>query len=663
MKPFLHKLSAGLLASMIAATTLAMPILADETSSNGSAEMTVNNLKNESADPKVNVGNQGTSNPDQAKSDGENELAGGNMTKNESAPSTGDGQAAKETVPAGENDVVVGATSTDAGNPAETSPTDANDSSVTSPTGVNYPAETVPTDVNDLSATPLTGNLDVFNLVGNYGIGKGHYATFDVPSLEVTADDFNTADSDVVGCLSILVLNDGDKAYDGHAYLMFTSYKDNLTLKFNDVYAAYAFTDEFKALTETNLDELSYKSWNQHLRELAAQLYPELEVSVYESLTDEQKAVLYPDLYNAMKPYAPNSCFVGTFGEQKEDARFRSMAYDCNMNTGDYITIGNYSTNFDIPSLINDSIRHSTLYPSLVNDMEGNLVGDITIEDVFNGMAGIIGGYFNGATTEAEMKASLETLWSQAVSPETYTALIAPYLNQLALLVDGDASGGLFVSHELYRQKSWQDMSPNAIYSKDITAQELADMMNFINSQQNHYSLPAHNCSSVASGAWNVALGYVRDENGQNTSTRSPLYIDAFDDTYPFLKGLLNTPKAIYRVITAFGDDLGGKLVINQAIIHGVDVPTPTPTPTPEPTPTPNPTVTPTPVVTPAPTPVVTPAPAKPAVPSATNSAQNGNRISSPATGDEAPIILYLGLLLTAAAILMAGLSMKKRTR
>ena len=53
-------------------------------------------------------------------------------------------------------------------------------------------------------------------------------------------------DSQVVGQLKILArYNDSMQFYDGHVYLLFTSYKDNVEITVNDLYAGYEISDDY----------------------------------------------------------------------------------------------------------------------------------------------------------------------------------------------------------------------------------------------------------------------------------------------------------------------------------------------------------------------------------------------------------------------------------
>lgn len=86
---------------------------------------------------------------------------------------------------------------------------------------------------------------------GSLNALKPGTATITVPNGEgetsytVTVDDF-TDGSDVVGNLKILArYNDSMKFYDGHVYLLFTSYQDGVKVNVNDLYAGYEISDQY----------------------------------------------------------------------------------------------------------------------------------------------------------------------------------------------------------------------------------------------------------------------------------------------------------------------------------------------------------------------------------------------------------------------------------
>ncbi len=69
----------------------------------------------------------------------------------------------------------------------------------------------------------------------------------------VTVGDYSDG-SEVVGNLKILArYNDSMQFYDGHVYLLFTSYQDDVTVAVNDLYAGYEISDQYYKDIRANL--------------------------------------------------------------------------------------------------------------------------------------------------------------------------------------------------------------------------------------------------------------------------------------------------------------------------------------------------------------------------------------------------------------------------
>jgi hypothetical protein len=70
---------------------------------------------------------------------------------------------------------------------------------------------------------------------------------------QVTVEDY-TDGTDVVGQLKILArFNDSMSFYDGHVYLLFTSYKDGVEIKVDDLYAGYEIRDQYYTEIRRNI--------------------------------------------------------------------------------------------------------------------------------------------------------------------------------------------------------------------------------------------------------------------------------------------------------------------------------------------------------------------------------------------------------------------------
>ena len=78
--------------------------------------------------------------------------------------------------------------------------------------------------------------------------------TTDTDVWTVHVDSFVDDDSSVVGNLKLLArYNDSMQFYDGHVYLLFTSYQDNVTVAVPDLYGAYEISDQYYTDIRENL--------------------------------------------------------------------------------------------------------------------------------------------------------------------------------------------------------------------------------------------------------------------------------------------------------------------------------------------------------------------------------------------------------------------------
>lgn len=99
------------------------------------------------------------------------------------------------------------------------------------------------------SSDPAVAWVDVY---GNLNAMKAGTATISVPSekgeqkdYDVTVRDFSDG-SEIVGNLKILArYNDEMQFYDGHVYLLFTSYQDGVDINVDDLYGAYEISDRY----------------------------------------------------------------------------------------------------------------------------------------------------------------------------------------------------------------------------------------------------------------------------------------------------------------------------------------------------------------------------------------------------------------------------------
>ena len=482
-------------------------------------------------------------------------------------------------------------------------------------------------------------------------------------------------DSEAVGCLSFVAkYEEGGSFASGHCFLMFTSYADDLTLEFTDLAGAYSFTEDFKEWTQDNENELSWRYTETYFYYLARDmgLAPELDYPQYESLSAEEKQAQYPDLTGALSARCDSAnCFDTFMGEPGEDSRYQTMTYTHTLNRGDYITIGLYSDP-ETWQAFSDAVRYSASFADVEKAFEDGKKGDASFEEFLDLFESEFEQYAAGLVTYEEIWTNLAEFLSKSV--ENYENTIMPYLQDNSF-IDGDTTGGLYVNRELHDQQASWDQSPNVIYTVDITQKQLDSLMAYENSgAANHYSLILHNCTVAAVEGWNAAVGYERDENGENTAEHSEYYLGAQEKNYNIMAGQIDTPHCAMYALTQMAENTGAELTAMD-IVHGISLddeedestPEPTSEPTAEPTseptaePTAEPTVEPTaeptaePTVTPTPTASVTPTLSPTAV--VTPTAASTGHVSltdtpqSVKTGDENNVIGYILVILAATVV------------
>jgi uncharacterized repeat protein (TIGR02543 family) len=380
----------------------------------------------------------------------------------------------------------------------------------------------------------------------------------------LAADD---SSDEIVGNLSIVSMFDPEKSsvIDGHAFVVFTSYKDGLGLNFTDLYGYYEETDEFKAAVETDNSELS---WRSQFRECADGLgLNDLTLDEYTQTPEddrESESFQYKSLYDAIIQYGDAS-FTGSKDGGTPYSQYKKTSYNCTLDSGEYITIGNYTFSGK-EELAMSAISNSTAYNDVKTIVSDGIKEGVTVDEVLQGVSGLLLKYINGEI--ASYDELVEQLKAYAASVLTTDGCNA-FLDLLSVkdnrtkLLDGDAKGGLFVDRELWRQKVYQTLSPNKVYSVDITQSQLDRLMVCANSgNENHYSVLTHNCSGAAANLWNAAVGSDADGN------KTDLYLDAMDKTYEMLDNLATTPKRIREVL----DTWEGSYEMD--LIQGVKVPT-----------------------------------------------------------------------------------------
>ncbi len=389
---------------------------------------------------------------------------------------------------------------------------------------------------------------------------------------ESTGSGSDTTSSDpIVGSLSLVSMFDPEHSAitGGHSFVLFTSYTDGLELNFTDLYGHYEMTDEFKATTEADASQLS---WKANFDDFAAKDGSNISLADYLKYTEDARknaAFEYHSLWQAIFDYG-DTCFKYTPGDAQTDKRYRKTSYTTTLNAGEYITVGSYVSASSMYEMLEYAVTDSTAYKELVRIIDEHITGSAARETIIKQLEAYLTQYVRNEITYDELVTSIKTYMGQVLTEtglEAFLLFLGSYTNRVNIL-DGDAVGGVYVNRELWRQKVYQTFSPNVVYSIDITQSQLDRMLAFYNSgTANHYSMLAYNCTAVSTGAWNAAVG--TDADGNKTA----LYADAKDDSIQGLDGFFDTPKKLYQVIKSWeGKDLGGKFE-TWDLVHGVSVP------------------------------------------------------------------------------------------
>lgn len=379
------------------------------------------------------------------------------------------------------------------------------------------------------------------------------------------AEAAEAADDEVVGNLQIVAYTEDQTITDGHSFVVFTSYVDGLELDFTDLYGYYEMTDEYKAACEQ--DE-SLLTWRSQFEEAKAEVGSDITLEEYEKTDQFERSDAYPELYNAVYELGDKN-FKSVEGEVKDgDERYRQTSYDCVLNSGEYISIGNYNlSSSSRKQTVGDAIANSTLKDELDKIIEDNLTGGHTKDEVIQILAEYLQRYLDGELNEAELTVmALKYLKGvlRGSGVEAFQLLLKNYQNR-ENLIDGDTKGGIYVNREIWRQKAYQTLCPNQIYSVDITRAQLERMMAYYNDgAESHYSVMTHNCVTVCTGAWNAAVG--TDVDGNKTD----LYLSGLDDSYKYLDGFFYTVRELRDNITELGEKDAGGTCYEAEVIRGV---------------------------------------------------------------------------------------------
>ena len=266
---------------------------------------------------------------------------------------------------------------------------------------------------------------------------------------------------------------------EGHSYLVFTSYVDDQKLDFSNIYNGFSFNREVYG-SLSGVDETTL-SWTTSVDLIDSD--DENNVATRKNKADEMWQVLNneanPDLVSEMPVHS-------------------NLNLAESLNRGEYISIGNY-THTGYADGMKDAIFKS--------------------QEI-------------GTMAEIEaLKATIDALTGEDISIYFVMSHFASLAKKVAFesytghdVMSGETIGGIWFNREMYNQKFQYTQCPNQIYEVEITQKQLDDMMNFL-SENNYYNVLSHNCSSVSTGAWNIATGFVRDGDGNLVTDAAGKYI------------------------------------------------------------------------------------------------------------------------------------------
>lgn len=177
-----------------------------------------------------------------------------------------------------------------------------------------------------------------------------------VTDYTVTVDDY-TDGSEVIGSLKLLArYNDSMQFYDGHVYLLFTSYQDGVNVTVPDLYAAYEIDDRYyadiredisKGSNHTGKDANEYFSENREINSVTLDrgeivtigMYRAFELSVFQAaLGSIQGSSMWKELTAAGKAAVVTALFdylnKGKIDSDEALARIKAVldeeGLDCN---------------------------------------------------------------------------------------------------------------------------------------------------------------------------------------------------------------------------------------------------------------------------------------------------------------------------------------------
>lgn len=339
----------------------------------------------------------------------------------------------------------------------------------------------------------------------------------------------------VIGSLKLIGRHtDGAIFAEGHSFLVFTSYVDNATVSFKDLFNYYSLTEEGRALVAENPYNLSWTSG------FGACTKENKEARAKEA--DAMWEIAYP----LSQKEDENGQMVDVYEDHHVDT-------EVTLNRGDYISIGNYTL---------------TSYAQCVVDA-----------------------YTDSDASEMVELLAIKTLWEKLTGEEVTLTYVTAHLAEIMAecakssyfqhinKFNGTGNlGGIWLNRELYNQKYQYTQCPNEILEIDVTGDAMDRVTDFL-AENSYYNVFNHNCSTVATGAWNIAACYddaTEAINKDNALAMDPRYVDwdKWDQLTASYATFMDTPMCVcYSIRSVDTKNVSNiRRYTNQIVIKGTQL-------------------------------------------------------------------------------------------
>ena len=336
----------------------------------------------------------------------------------------------------------------------------------------------------------------------------------------------------VLGNVRLIARHDDNKnIIHGHVYIVYTSYVNGLEISIDNLYGYYVANPEKKAMLDELCDSEYAKevSWRSTVDEIT------------EANAAEREAA-------ANDLYQPQNIKPGTGGTVV-------------LNRGDYVSLGNYGMSTQKEVIAND-------YLPFLKDKE-----NLTDEELAD-LTYVVNSVLN-------KNYDVKFVWQHRAELFNILAMHGEAFTNHVLY--DETPGGVWINRELYNQKLEYDQGPNEVIEQDATGEQLNVMLDYFRSNS-YFNTFTHNCTTVAAGAWNEAIGTTTNESGEKV--QNDYYVNSGTEIHnqgynPFTQRLektdtvINHPGAVKESIKSLKNLPGyigsmtyvtGKKVINSVI-------------------------------------------------------------------------------------------------